>query len=606
MSVLFSKINHLRQQAHYIPATMRLVCRASGFWVWVWLILLLSEGCLPVIIVSMMRHVVDTLTAVVKQGNANIVVSTGGIMRPVVVLVFLLLAEQIMRSLGQWVSTIQNERLKDYMTGLIHDKALSLDLSFYDSQEYNDSLHRVRMDAMNRPIELLEGMGHLLQNGLTLAGMAVLLVAYAPWVPILLIAGTIPSLWVTFNYTGKLNQWWHRNITDHRRCQYFDWLIIMREAAQELRLFDLGNHYSESYQRLRAFLRGEKLAIEKEKFLSELVANAFALLTTTLAMFWMISRTIVGIGSVGDIVLFYQAFAQGQQVMANLLRNTGEIYQNVLFLESFFDLMNTQPKIFDPVNPIPVSDIKESVRFEGVEFHYPESDRQVLHNFNLTLKAGEIAAIVGGNGEGKTTLIKLLCRFYDPEKGRVTVDGCDLRDFQQSEWRRQVTVLFQEPMRYNVTVGENIAHGDIAGKIRHSDIVQAVDASGAHDIVNRLPNGFETVLGKWFGGAELSAGEWQRVALARAFLRKAKLIILDEPTSMLDVWAEATWFSRFRELAAGCTVLIISHRLTTTMQADVIHIMHEGRITESGTHQDLLNMKGSYSAAWESRRGVPA
>ena len=172
----------------------------------------------------------------------------------------------------------------------------------------------------------------------------------------------------------------------------------------------------------------------------------------------------------------------------------------------------------------------------------------------------------------------------------------------QQEWRRQITVLFQEPVRYNVTASQNIAHGDIAGNPGSPAIQAAATAAGAHDLITRLPEGFETVLGKWFGGAELSAGEWQRVALARAFLRQAKLIILDEPTSMLDVWAEAQWFTRFRNLAKGCTVLIISHRLTTTMQADTIHIMQKGQITESGTHEELLNQQGRYHEAWESRK----
>ncbi len=605
MSTFRSKLAQLRRQLPFIPATVRLVWQASGFWVLVWVMLLLLQGVLPVAIVSMTKSVLDTLTAVFKKGGGNVPASSSMLLQ-VVVLGALLLGEKILSSVGQWIRTIQNERLQDYMTGLIHDKALELDLGYYDSPDFYDRLHRVRIDAMHRPLELLEGMGNLVQHSLTLAGMAVLLVAYAPWIPLLLLAGTIPALWVTFSYTGRLDQWWQRNIADHRRSDYFDWLIVMREAAQELRLFDLGNHYRASYQQLRAHLRGEKLGMEKRKLLSELGAEAFALMTTAFAMFWMITRTIAGLAGVGDIVLFYQAFAQGQQLMANLLRHTGEIYRNVLFLENFFDLMHTQSRISDPVAPLPVPVIKESIRFEGVEFHYPESDRQLLHDFSLTLKAGEIAAIVGENGEGKTTLIKLLCRFYDPEQGRVTVDGCDLRELRQSEWRRQVTVLFQEPVRYNVTVGENIAHGDITGNPLPADILRAADASGAYDIITRLPNGFDTLLGKWFGGAELSAGEWQRVALARAFLRNAQLIILDEPTSMLDVWAEARWFSRFRELAAGCTVLIISHRLTTTMQADVIHIMREGGITESGTHKELMNLKGSYYKAWESRGDTPS
>jgi ATP-binding cassette subfamily B protein len=589
----------LRQQAPYIPKTMRLIWRASGIWMVAWLMLLLVQGALPVAIVYMTRHVVDTIAGIAVKGGMG-----GSIVLPLVILGLLLLAGQIFLSTGQWVRTIQSNRIQDYMSGLIHVQVMAVDLSFYDSSVYYDRLHRARMDAMTRPLALLDGMGSLCQNAITLAGMAALLFSYSFWIPILLFAGTAPALWATVRYAGRLNEWRRSNTVEERRCEYYDWLLTMRDAAQELRFFDLGAHYRFAYQQLRARLRNEKERLEKGRFLTELGAGVLALLTTALAMLWMIFRTIAGKAGVGDIVLFYQAFGQGQRLMANLLRNTGEIYQNVLFLENLFELLETKPKLCDPENPLPVPDLNEELRFENIEFRYPGSERTILQEFNLTIKAGEIAAIVGENGEGKSTLIKLLCRFYDPDKGRITVDGRDIRELSQAEWRGQITVLFQEPVRYHVSASENIAHGDIAGNPTQESIEKAAEASGAFDVIKRLPEGFQTVLGKWFGGAELSAGEWQRVALARAFLRRARLIILDEPTSMLDVWSEARWFSRFRTLAAGNTVLIISHRLTTIMQADVIHVMQGGRITESGRHEELLNRHGRYSEAWESRKAL--
>jgi len=283
------------------------------------------------------------------------------------------------------------------------------------------------------------------------------------------------------------------------------------------------------------------------------------------------------------------------------LRNTGEIYRDALFLENLFELLSIEPQVQDPLAPLPVPALKDGIRFQDVDFRYPGSDRMILKGFSLDLKAGKIAALVGENGEGKTTIIKLLCRFYDPEKGFITVDDCDLRNLRQEDWRRQITVLFQEPVRYHVTAAENIAHGDLAAKPGRGDVEGAARNAGAHGMIERLPEGYETLLGRWFGGVELSTGEWQRLASARAFLRKAKLIILDEPTSMQDVWAEAQWFSRFRTLAARATVLIISHRLTTTMQADVIHVMGGGRIIESGTHAELLRLGGRYWEAWKTQ-----
>jgi ATP-binding cassette subfamily B protein len=514
----------------------------------------------------------------------------------------LLVGEQALRTAVQWVRTVQGERVQDYMTSLIHGKALEADLGFFDSPAFYDRLHRAQLEAKSRPLMLLEGLGSLAQNSLTLAGMALLLVSYSPLIPILLLSGTVPVLWVALRYATRFNAWRLANTVDERRCNYFDALITNREAAQELRLFDLGGHYRNAYQRLRSRLRGEKIVLERGHLAAELGAGTLALFTTGLAMLWMVLRTIAGRATVGDVVLFYQAFGQGQRLLATLLRNTGEIYQNVLFLENLFELLETGPLVLDPKTPLPVPSLKEGIRFENVDFRYPGSDRRILQDFDLVLGAGKIAAIVGENGEGKTTLIKLLCRFYDPEKGRITVDGFDLRELRQDEWRRQITVLFQEPVRYHVTAAENIAHGDHDATPGAGEIEMAARAAGAHDLIRRLPDGYETVLGRWFGGAELSTGEWQRVALARAFLRKARLIILDEPTSNLDSWSEARWFSRFRTLAAGSTVLIISHRLGTTRHADVIHVMGGGRIIESGKHSDLLTLGGRYRQAWEASR----
>jgi ATP-binding cassette subfamily B protein len=597
---ILSKIALLRSQAPYIPKTVKLVWQATGMWMAAWLALLLVQGVLPVAIVYMTRQAVDSLVGVVRNGGA-----VGGIkiydhLFPLAVLAALLVGEQVLRTGVQWVRTVQSERIQDYMTGLIHDKALAADLGYYDSPAFYDRLHRAQIEAKSRPLMLLEGMGSLAQNGLTLAGMAVLLVTYSPWVPLLLLSGTVPVLWVALRYAVRFNDWRLRNTVEERRCHYYDGLITNRDAAQELRLFDLGGHYRNAYQRLRARLRGEKVALERGHLAAELGAGTLALLTTALAMLWMIMRAVSGRASVGDVVLFYQAFGQGQRLLATLLRNTGEIYRNVLFLENLFELLGTEAKVQDPPYPLPAPLLKEGIRFENVDFRYPGSARTIVKGLNLTLKAGEISAIVGENGEGKTTLVRLLCRFYDPEKGSISADGSDLRDLRQDEWRRRITVLFQEPVRYHVTASENIAHGDLAAAPDPRDIERAARAAGAHDLIQRLPDGYETVLGRWFGGVELSTGEWQRLALARAFLRKARLIILDEPTSMLDAWAEAQWFGRFRTLAAGCTVLIVSHRLAMTMQADVIHVMGEGRIIESGNHADLLTLGGRYREAWET------
>ena len=310
MNDIISKIALLRQQAPYIPKTMGLVWQATGMWMIVWLILLLVQGVLPVAVVYMTRLVVDSLVGVTKQDAAIRGIKTYDVVFSLGILGLLLVIEQILRSAGQWVRTVQSERIQDHMTGLIHDQALAADLSFYDSPAYYDRLHRAQVDAKSRPLQLLEGMGSLGQNSLTMVGMAVLLISYSPWIPLLLLFCALPALWVTLRYAVRFNDWRLRNTVEERRCHYFDWLLTMREAAPEIRLLALGRHYRDAYQRLRGRLRGEKVALEKGHLLAELGAGTLALITTALAMFWMIERTISKQASVGDVVLFYQAFSQ--------------------------------------------------------------------------------------------------------------------------------------------------------------------------------------------------------------------------------------------------------------------------------------------------------
>jgi ATP-binding cassette subfamily B protein len=219
----------------------------------------------------------------------------------------------------------------------------------------------------------------------------------------------------------------------------------------------------------------------------------------------------------------------------------------------------------------------------------------------MEIPQGKVVALVGHNGAGKSTLVKLLCRFYDPDKGRILLDGIDLKSFDPIALRREITVLFQEPVHYHATVRENIGFGGLHALFDQSRLRQAAQDAGALEIIERLPNGFESILGKWFGGEELSGGEWQRVALARAFFRRASLIILDEPTSAMDSWAEQDWLGRFRSLTQGKTGLVITHRFTTAMHADMIHVLDQGRVVESGTHAELVGRGGVYASSWTAQ-----
>ncbi len=289
--------------------------------------------------------------------------------------------------------------------------------------------------------------------------------------------------------------------------------------------------------------------------------------------------------------------------MRSLVQSVGQIYGSSLFLSDLFEYLSLKPKIVSPAQPVRIAtSLRDGISFENVSFGYRNSEKLALKGFTLKIQANSIVAIVGANGAGKSTLVKLLCRFYDPQTGNIRLDGTDLRDYAVEELRKMITVLFQTSVHYSTTVKGNISLGDIDVQSSQTDIESAAKASGADAIVANLPSHYENLLGTWFpGGTDLSVGEWQRIALARAFLRKAPVILLDEPTSAMDPWAENDWLNRLFKRASGATVIIITHRFTTARYADVIHVMDEGRIIESGSHEELITYAGRYAECWASQ-----
>jgi ATP-binding cassette subfamily B protein len=395
-----------------------------------------------------------------------------------------------------------------------------------------------------------------------------------------------------------------RRTPDERRAEYYDYVLSSREYAPELRLLDLKQMFRARFDAVRKRLTDEKTELARQQSVAEFLAGTVALAMTGLALLWMGARAIRGQASPGDLALFYQAFQQGSGLSRVLLGNFAQIYRNSLYLEGLFEFLELKPTIVNPAQALAVPETLQSgIRFCGVEFRYPGSDRFALRDFWLDVPAGKIVAIVGENGAGKSTLIKLLCRFYDPEAGSVEMDGVDLRTIDLDELRRRIAVLFQEPAHYNATVAENIApgNGTDPAAIRASAV-----AAGADSIAMKMPYGYDQMLGRWFDeGADLSVGEWQRVALARAFLRSGEaatpVLILDEPTSAMDPWAEADWLSRFRKLAEGRTAILITHRFTTARIADSVALMVGGRVVERGTHEELLALGGLYASGWAAQ-----
>ncbi len=590
------------RQVRHLPRAWRLVLAAAGGWTLLWLALLAAQGLLPTATVLLTRSLVDRLTAVAGGGVAQ---DLGAVLAAALGLGAVLVLIEALGAAGRWVAAWQAGLVRDHLSERIQRRSVRVDLAFYEQSEFFDRQHRARLGAQQRPIALLQSTGALLQHGLTLAAMAAVLSSYGLWLPLVLLLSTLPAVAAALRLELREYLWRRGTTEDERRAGYLDWLLGAREAAAEMRLLGLGEHFRAAYQRLRRRLRGERTRLDRDRAVLEVAAAVVALLAVAATMAWMVWRLLHGAATLGDLALFYQAFHQGQRMMRSLLENVGQVYAHLFDLEDLFDFLDLEPRVSDPEDPAPAPrEIHREVRFRGVTFTYPSRSEPVLEGFDLVLPAGRISAVIGPNGAGKSTLTKLLCRLYDPQSGVVEIDGVDLRRFRVRELRRAISVLFQEPVRYSASAGENIAYGDLAAT--PEAVAAATRAAGAAAVVADLPRGAETLLGSWFaGGSELSVGQWQRLALARAFLRRAPLILLDEPTSAMDVWAEADWLRRFRELAAGRTALLITHRLTTAMQADRIHLLDGGRVAESGSHQELLALGGRYAESWQ-RQNEPA
>lgn len=595
----------------------RLLRSVGDGWLLGLALMLAAGGLAPVATVYVTREVVDHLVlAAGAQGGSGAVRS---LLFWAALGALILLASHLLNTVTAWLRAAYIERLQDDITARVHEQSARLDLAFYESPEFFDRLHRARAEASYRPAALVGTCSDVFQGAITLVAMAAVLTTFGLWLPVGLFVGALPVLYVVARH-GLLEQQWRRERTaDERRTWYYDSVLTSTAHAAELRLFGLGDFFRHAHADLRRKLRTEWLQLVHRRSVAELGAGAGGVTVAGAAFAWMVWRTVSGVVTLGQLAAFYQAFSQGLATTRSLLSGVGQLYANSVFLDNLFEYLALEPRIVSPASPVATPGrVGGGIRFRDVTFRYPDAGRPALEHFNLYVPAGRTVAIVGPNGAGKSTLIKLLCRLYDPVEGAVEIDDVDVRAFDVAELRRLVAVLFQEPVRYSQSVADNVRMGSLpaGGHVRAclddvtlARVRAASAAAGADTLIESLPHGYDTLLGRWFDqGTELSTGEWQRIALARTLLRPSPIVVLDEPTSALDPWAEADWYRRFRDAARGRTSIIVTHRFTTAMQADLIHVMERGAIVESGSHQELLASGGRYARSWngQARPSWPA
>jgi ATP-binding cassette, subfamily B, bacterial len=587
----------------YVPATVRLVWQAAPRWVTFWACLLVLQGLLPVGMAYLTRALVNGVVETLRTPRHDL----SPILPLAIVMAAVLLTGELVNCLLTWAKAAQSDFIWDHVTQAIHAESSTVRMDFFDSPSFYDQIYRAQNDGPTRALTLIESMGAMAQDGITLIGIFAIIVPYGAWLPLMLAASTAPALFVLFHYTVKQHRLRIQSTPELRRQSYYDTIVCGREGAPEVRVFALGNWFRTRHDEIADRLRGQHLAIIKRQALGEALAATIGLAATGAALLPTAYEALQGRITLGTLAFVYQVFQSGSRSVRSLSAQLVHLYSHTVYLEDLFHFLAlpVEPEDSGAAPPRLPAKIEGQIVFRDVSFRYQDAQGPVFDRFNLTIPAGRKVAILGPNGCGKSTLIRLLCRFYEPLEGKIELDGVDIRTIPLAQLRRQISVLFQDPMRYHATISENIRLGDLDSPAPEESLREAAQGAGAARFIESLPGGYQTILGRRFaGGTELSVGEWQQLSLARAYFRDAPILVLDEPTSAMDPWAEAEWLEHFRAFSANRTALIITHRLSTASVADTIHLIGDGKVRASGTHEELLKCSPEYASAWLRQMGV--
>lgn len=526
------------------------------------IVYVLLQSLLPLANLYILKLMIDSVTQSIQAGSDDLT--------PVYYLLAMcavFLVNRVISALSGINNDVLTQRVTDYMSDLVQRQAASIDLACFDQPAYHDLFHRAQQETVSRPLQILDSFMALFGAVLSIAGVTAMLLTAAWWVVVVMVVAVLPSFAVRMYKARSIYAFRRNNTQLYRRTAYYGQLLSSRASAAEMRAFRLAPHFRRLFVEVRAVLSSRLLAISRRLGVMDIACAVVEMLAMFAVVAMLLRLSFVGGLTIGSFVMLFEAFRRGQGYMTALVNASAKLYDNRLFVSNLFEFLNLKPSIAKPGSSllVPHSTIN-IIEFRDVTFRYTGMDHDVLSHFNLTARVGEVCRIDGRNGYGKSTIVKLLLRLYDPDQGVILADGVDIRTFDPDAWRSRVAVVFQDFMRYACTLEENLAFGNE----RYADATPDGDSHRSpltshhspliEDIVSSLPHGEKTLLGRIFdGGEELSMGQWQRVAIARALSSDAPVLVMDEPLAWLDADARDKFNAALAEVTPSRIVILISH-----------------------------------------------